>query len=309
MFQGWILFLNEIYSDLIKLEVPIFAILAGLVTAFVTVWLERLKDQKEKLQDRKDMWLDDHWRSLIIDLKDISKIKIIDLCGYNIDNSGFAPYCRIDLYKEYKISPFSHIESGYSELYNLLENIFSDEKRYHDKESKSLNDIYLDITNFMKEVFPHLNKRINSNDNPKGRNISSGEECYDVSSFLSELINSIEGSSVELSEDNINEGYYFVNVKTKEHGSISITSSKEPILDKFKKEIWSKLIKKYEEIVKELQVEREKIINKELCWNKGIEEIIDYYNIGFSIKGKCKNCEKILNEKKIINIRPPEIKK
>ena len=308
MFQGWILFLNEIYSDLIKLEVPIFAILAGLVTAFVTVWLERLKDQKEKLQDRKDMWLDDHWRSLIIDLKDISKIKIIDLCGYNIDNSGFAPYCRIELYKGDYISPFSHIESGYSELYNLLENIFSDEKRYHDKMSKYLNDIYLDITTFMKEVFPHLNKRIGSNDNLKRHNISSGEESYDVSSFLTELINSIEGGSYYLSEVNTNE-IYCVDVKTNEHDPSTIASSKEPILPKFEKEIWSRLMTKYEKIVKELQVEQKKIIDEESQWNNSIQDIIVTYKIGFSIKGKCKDCEKILSEKKIINIRPPEINK
>ena len=53
---------------------------------------------------------------------------------------------------------------------------------------------------------------------------------------------------------------------------------------------------------------QKKIIDRELQWNNSIKEIIDTYSIGFSIKGKCEICEKILNEKNIPNIRPPEIK-
>lgn len=41
---------------------------------------------------------------------------------------------------------------------------------------------------------------------------------------------------------------------------------------------------------------------------KNVKRIIDSYNIGFSIKRKCKTCEKMLNEKNIANIRSPEIK-
>lgn len=336
MFQGWILFLNEIYSDLIKLEVPIFAILAGLVTAFVTVWLERRKDQKEKLQDRKDMWLKDHWKDLAIYLENISEFGLREdkpreepkattlgpaeeyhpgyqelgtaLCGYNLIDGIFRSYCHIDLFKKRHIRSLSHIESGYKELNDLLEGIFSDEKKYYKEMSESLNDIYLDITNCMKKNFPQLKILIDSTKRPRMRNIPSGEEGYKINSFFSELIDKIKNGSYELSEVIINERYC-VEVESKERASSTITSSKESILTKFEKEIWSKLITKYEKTVKELQINQEKIVKKELCWNKGIKKIIDYYNIGFSIKGKCKDCEKILSEKKIINIRPPEINK
>ena len=336
MFQGWILFFSAIFSGLIKESLPIAAILAGPLTAIVVVLLERFMDQREKLQDRKDMWLKDHWKDLAIYLENISEFGLREdnpreepkattrgstkeyypedqelrtaLSGYNIKESGFEPYCNINRFKDYHTISLSHIESGYTGLYNLIEDIFSDEKKYHDERSEYLNDIYLDITTFMKEVFPRLNKRIGSNDNPKRRNISSGEESYDVSSFLSELINSIEGGSSYLSEVNTNE-IYCVDVKTNEHDPSTIASSKEPILPKFEKEIWSRLITKYGKIVKELQVEQKKIIDEESQWNNSIQDIIVTYKIGFSIKGKCKDCEKILSEKKIINIRPPEINK
>ena len=152
MFQGWILFLNEIYSGLIKLEVPIFAILAGLVTAFVTVWLERLKDQKEKLQERKDMWLKDHWKQLAIYLENISEFGLREdkpreepksttleqkkyypgdqelgtaLSGYNMNEIDFEPYCKINDFKDNHTISLSHIESGYKELNALLVGILS----------------------------------------------------------------------------------------------------------------------------------------------------------------------------------------
>ena len=268
MFQGWILFFNAIFSGLIKAIVPIAVILAGPIAAIVTVWLEWRKDLKEKLQDRKDMWLDDHWKYLTIYLEDISEFGLQEyepseepnvqilgteeeyyqrneglgtsLCGYSIKKSGFEPYCKINLFKDYHVISLSHVESGYKKLNDLLESIFSDEKKYYEEMSESLNDIYLDIINCMNKEFPWLNIQSSST----GLNISSGEESYDVTTFLSKLIDTIKNGSSELSEDNINEGYYFVNVKSKEHGSISITSSKKPILDKFKKEIWSKLIKK-----------------------------------------------------------------
>lgn len=334
MFQGLISVFNEIFSDLIKLVNPINAIVTGLFIAFVTVWLEWRKDQKEKLQDRKDMWLDDHWKQLAIYLENLSKFGLLEevpgeevkeltvretefepinqelgtaLSGYNLIDGLFKPYCHIDRFKNWHIISLSHIESGYKELNDLLESIFSDEKKYYKEMSESLNDIYLDITNCMKKNFPQLKILIDSTKRPKMRNIPSGEEGYKINSFFSELIDKIKNGSSELSEVIINERYC-VEVESKERASSTITSSKESILAKFEKEIWSKLITKYEKTVKELQINQEKIVKKESCWNKNIKEIIDSYNNGHSIRGKCKSCEKIINEKNIANIRPPEIK-
>ena len=327
MFQGLISVFSAIFSGLIKASVPIVAILAGLVTAFVTVWLERRKDQKEKLQDRKDMWLKDHWKHLAIYLENISEFGLREdkiseepkaptqgtteeyhpgdqelataLCGYNINESGFEPYCKINLFKDYHIISLSHVESGYKELNDLLVGILSDEGEYFTKISEPLKNMYKDITKLMKDKFPNIIITLSS----------LTVDSYSIYYIFNELVKSLMGDHDELSEVPNSSGNYYVQVVRNEGKPTDIILTKKSILKNFRDDIWLILKDKYKNQIKELQVEQKKIIDEESQWNKSIQGIIVTYKIGFSIKGKCKDCEKILSEKKIINIRPPEINK
>ena len=325
MFQGWISFFNAISSGLIKASVPIVAILAGVVTAFVTVWLERRKDQKEKLQDRKDMWLKDHWRLLSIYLKDISYLGLqkdelreelkaptlvseedfyhrhaglgTALCGYHIKETDLEPYCNIDTFNDNHKIALNHIESGYKELNALLAAILSDESGYFNKISELLKNMYKEITELMKDKFPNIKINLGP----------FADDNYNINNIINELIKSLMGDQDELSEVLEGSGKYYVKVLRKQNKTTDLILTNESILESFKENIWSILKDKYKNQIKELQDEQKKIIVKESQWNERMEKIIDTYSIGFSIKGKCEICEKILNEKNIPNIRPPEI--
>ena len=54
-----------------EIIVIILEAIIGLIVAFITVYLEYRKDKKEKLQDRKDMWLDAHYKELYNDLANL----------------------------------------------------------------------------------------------------------------------------------------------------------------------------------------------------------------------------------------------
>lgn len=326
MFQALIYFLSAILSGIIKVSIPIAAVLAGLITAVVTVWLEKRKDQKEKLQDRKDAWLGDHWKYLAIYLYDISEFGLLAdeprdevnaptlgverfnpsyqnlgtaLSGYNVNEKGFAPYCNIDAFKDNHSVSLSHVGSGYKELKALLDDILSDEKVYFSKMSEILNNIGMDIKEMMQAEFPALT-------------ITNGlfqKNCYRIYDISNELIKCLEGNLVKLSELINDNGDYCLQVEREGQEPSTIIITQQGILQIFKNNIWSKLKGKYKNSIKELQNDQEKLKAKEKCWTQKIKEIINFHSIGFSIGGKCKICEKMINEKNINNIRPPEIKK
>ena len=159
--------------------------------------------------------------------------------------------------------------------------------------------MHKDITKLMKDKFPNIILTLSS----------LTVDSYSIYYIFNELVKSLMGDHDELSEVPNSSGNYYVKVLRKQNKSTDIILTKERILKNFRDDIWLILKDRYKNQIKELQVEREKIIDKESQWNKSIKEIIDTYNIGFSIKGKCKSCEKIINEKNIANIRPPEINK
>ncbi len=52
-------------------------VIVALLSSFITVWLERRKEIKLKLQDRKSLWLNEHWESISISIMNLTAFSIL----------------------------------------------------------------------------------------------------------------------------------------------------------------------------------------------------------------------------------------
>lgn len=297
-------------------------LLVGPITAIITVWLERRKDQKEKLEDRKHLWLDHHWKELNTYFKDISKFNLtLDkpprneivsdftigeynpegqlletaLSHYNINVDNFTITNNIEEFKNSHRISIEHIKSGYKEINRILDEILEEETKYLEELNLVLPELYNSIKRLMDCNFKDLTP-----------SISLGQlNCYSIYKiFLGVVKESLRENSNLISEQNVENNIYFIEIKEDDEPSLTMVETDSIIFQEFKQKVWDLLIEGYKGKIKELQTKQSNIIEKEKDWNKKINTIIDAYRTGFTMRGKCEICEYLINEKLLKNIRP-----
>lgn len=140
-----------------EIIIAISGIAAGIVTALVTVWREHKKDIMERYEERADLYKKEHFRKLedIIKNEIDREKKIIEGSG-NETSKGIEAIktpgvnltynfnkIKIDAGLEFITDGniLSHIESGYKELYAIIEEAKKHEEDYINLLNKTINPI------------------------------------------------------------------------------------------------------------------------------------------------------------------------
>lgn len=293
----------------------IIAIIIGPLVAIFTVYLEYIKDKKEKLQDRKDIWLDTHYKELCEELNNL--IKCITTKNKvthekELETSLVEYECNItsinanmkntinDITKNYD-NAMKHLKRGYKDYYNNIFSIFCREGEYKEQLNETIDEIFKCIKKLMNSKFPSLKP---------GPKPLDGPNDYDINLIYYKLVENIIEGNVKVNASN----YYIVNFLTTYlyfdeplyRITCNIFQNNEQIdavLDDFKY-VWLQLNKKFETKIKNLNTICKELRDNEEDIKSSLQKIINDFKSGHVIWGYCDMCDKIYHEKDIKKLRP-----
>ena len=290
----------------------ITAIIIGPVVAFLTVWLEYYKDNKEKLQDRKDQWLNEHYKQLSIEFQALSRFSPIitidqegrylpslegfqllgtSLVEYEFESNYIKVWIKLELNyaKEIYKNSIAHLQKGYQDVYAKMEKLWESENIYKDSLYIALNDILKRAQELMKINFPNLNPLL-KNGQPNS---------YYIKGIVTTLIGGMIENDEKLEFEQILQQIY-----SKVESDYIIANVDDSFYNKFENNVWKVLNDKFKTQINDLKKKYENLSKDEKEFTNSINNIIDCCNSGHSIKGSCDVCNKIYNEKDIKKLRP-----
>ncbi len=289
----------------------------GVITAFLTAHFEYRKDEKEKLQDRKDMWLNEHYRELSVEFKNLANFNLFivtregkedvpalegyyqilgtKLVEYNFESNN---YIKVEMKltlnnvkKEIYKNSISHLNEGYPDIYTEMEKLWKSENEYKDQLSGTLSNILKRAQELMKIDFPTLS--------PSLEDIEKIFNLYNIKIIITTFIESIVENKVKLEFDQTSGIIYL-----KPHKNDIIAHFNISLYNKFKDNVWKPLNNEFEEKINKLNENYNNLFKSENEFINSIKNIIDDYKSGHAIEGYCTICDKIYHEKDIIKLRP-----
>ena len=293
----------------------IIAIVIGPLVAVFTVYLEYRKDKKEKLQDRKDMWLNEHYKELykefknfidfIISPRTIEDIPLLDgysntlatdLVSYHFKSNSFEIKLKIKLNNADEGGTYkwvlSHLGSGYSSIYNNIKGLYKAENEYKNLLYNTLNELTKRTMELMKHNFP---------DKAPFEDENNDYKVYNLEKLLDTLVYSI----IRNTENNnkfLFDAYRIISPDADMLIEFFQLNSEE--YNKFKDNVWNILNNEFKEKIKTLNGNKERLSGKEEELKGSIKNIIDDYDSGHAIQGYCNICKKIYLETDITKLRP-----
>ena len=309
----------------------IFTSITGPSVAILTVYLEYRKDKKEKLQDRKDMWLDTHFKDMATQLIQLYNLNELPM-EENMQETELKSFLykrrhSIDLH-DFVFSP-DKFETFLIRI-NKFQNILDDSGEYFS--IKSINEIkniyscifnhietgYYNIYKNMKELWSEeLDYKICIEENIRGilnmiketigiqfpelkPSLDYNESySYNIIEIFWELVRNAKDENVHINLIERNQhGLSFEN-----NDSIFVhllTSDAE----KFINEVWVNLKEKSYDSLKNIINYNKRMLSKESKFKKSLLNIIDLYVAGHAIEGYCDVCDKIYHETDITKLRP-----
>lgn len=288
--------------------------------AILTVYLEYRKDKKEKLQDRKDMWLDVHYKELYEELQkfadEIIKQDKTDSTGkletsvieYQYDNTSITATMNNTISKgiiKNNKNSLQHLMHNYKNIYNSIGSLFIAEGKYKYQLNKIINEVFEDIKTLMSEQFHELEPGENSLSTKEGKLI-----YYDIKTIYLNLIKKIIKSSVIIGAHGINEtkpSYLYFNYPSNDIIMVIPLQDKPKTIDivnKFMNSVWNPLNNKYSEKINKLYKTHNNLIKNEEDIKNSLQQIINGFKLGHVIEGYCDVCDKIYHETDITKLRP-----
>lgn len=294
--------------------------ISGLIA--ILIYYRTMKEAyKERLQERKGIWLEKHFQQLSNGLNDLAafnvpqegerKVQVLEgyqkyleteLVSYHSRDAEIVAEMKLkEILSEIKSKNIEHSTSapgivlfhmltGYDEEYNNMLKLLEKANRYAEDLSNLLNSISERLVILMKECLPNLE--------PSWGN-QGGSNVYGIVSTINTLIyNVIKG------DENVEYDELKKEIVLKSAGYEAITFSDRSDYDKFLKRVWRVLINEFKSQIKSLLERRNNLSNIEKEFSDSIKQIISDYDAGYSIKGCCKICKKIRYEKDIKNLRP-----
>ncbi len=292
------------------------AVISGIIAILISllsIKAERKERYKEKLQDRKDTWLDTHYRELSIEFKNLinfNSIKVINvvedapilkgyyqiletsLVAYHFESSCIKIKIELNNMKEIYKNIVSHLEHGYPNVYNKLEELWKAENKYKDSLLDAFDEILKRIVELMKNNFNNIQ--------PSLENIGKNTELYNIKVMFKALIFSIiENSKLDYYPENSGAVVY-----PKLYNDDAIVHLNKKCYEKFKENVWEVLKKEFENKIKSLNDNCNNLSKLESKFRDTINNIIDDYDSGHIIEGYCDVCNKIYHENDITKLRP-----
>jgi len=290
----------------------IIAIVIGPIIAVFTVILEYIKDGKEKLRDRKDLWLREHYDYLSISIQNSannllesdSKIynSVISISFYN----NQSPYLTINN----KVKPLLESDAGshlmaYDE-YNELNTL------------KKIVDNYIEeLMKLFRSISKEIDGRISENSSELKNTIDleqSDYEGYYLQQIVKALIDpALENSTLEIQPYRVPNSKN-VETTTTEYYSVYYDSGamrmgiffskNKSAAEKFMNEVFPAILGKFNSGLLKVQEEYKEIGKEAKTLANKLLHIIELYNSGFSIKGECTNCRQIRNVRHLSDLMP-----
>ena len=285
------------------------AVTSGVIAIYISqkgIKQERKERYVEKLQDRKDMWLNEHYRELSKQFERLSNFKLLDIedkddiqiLGTNLVvykiwpnfinvNMKLKLKCITETYKNVVI----HLQEGYPDLPNKMMELWEAEDKYKDLLSNSSNDMLNRILELMKNHFPLLS--------PSLEDIKTNHNLYNIKKMINTLLLSMLAEVNQLEFDEERDIIYSHLYNNDIIAYFTFTEYNE-----FKSDVWDQVNKEFKKQI-DILIENYYSIGKlEIKFRNSMKNIIDDYDAGHSIKGYCDICEKIYHETDITKLRP-----
>ncbi len=296
----------------------ILSYILGPIVAILTVFLEYRKDKKEKLQDRKDMWLDVHYKDLSNELQNFANVIIKN------DAKDFREkletgvirysYCKntinvimnralADTMKNRKNS-LLHLMHGYKEIHKGIGSLFAAEGKYRYQLNEAIKKIFNCIKTLMGNNFNCLEPGEDATSTKNGK-----LAYYNIYTIYYNLVENIIGNPVTINVRQLDKDPPYLYFNYPSNFIImgitpEIQLKANEACKKFKDSVWNPLNKKYKEKIKDLYNIRNELRKYENEIKSRIQYIINDYNLGRAIEGYCDSCDKIYHETDITKLRP-----
>lgn len=291
------------------------ALISGGIAIYISnhsITKERQERHKEKLQDRKDMWLNEHYKQLSMEFPALSTfsriitvvqegqyvtpLEVIQPLGTRLVKYEFKPnYIKVriklelnDVKKTYK-NITSHLQNGYPDIYAKMEKLWECAKTYKDLLDSVFNGILKRVQELMKINFPDLNQS----------SMNTKPNSYYIKGLITMLITGIFENDEVLEFDSINRLIY-----SKVEGEQIISNVNDSFYNKFKNNVWKILNDEFKRQINDLYEKNENLLKAECKFENSINKIINEYNSGHVIEGYCDICQNIYHEKDIKKLRP-----
>ncbi|WP_298275306.1 hypothetical protein [Ferroplasma sp.] len=301
-------FIGEIIGGVIG------AIISGIIAIYVSrnsIKQERKEIYEEKLQDRKDMWLNEHYQELYIEFKNLENFNLFRamckgkedvpvlerhlnsletiLVRYHFEcNSYFKAEMQLNNVEEIYKNSTSHLMEGYPDVYEKMVELWQAEVKYKDSLSSTLNDILKKAQELIKNNFPDLSL--------SSRPINNSDNSYNIVAMIQGLVIDLVKNTEDLEFDPTRGMVY-----TESDNTAAIAFLSQTKYDKFENNVWKPLNNEFKGKIKTLNENYNKLSKYESKFQDYIKNIISDYDSGHSIKGSCEGCNKIYNEKDIKN--------
>ena len=308
-----------LYGNLIGgiIGVLISGIIAMLISSRA-IKAERKKDDEEKLQDRKSLWLDEHWKKIVSDFEGIINFGAgaRSLEGYDttrlqtklvtVDFFLESINCELKenwegVNRNFKHS-IDHLNTGYNNIYNSLQKLLEGESNYCNKLKETGSKSTKEITTAMRDQ-AKLKPKV-----PSGQSTLKYDE-FDSKLILRYLI-CHSGDKTCVIEKTGNPSSYLANVNCPDC-ALSTQPDHLAIATGLNEKKYNNLIaiiknieSATEMMIKEILDTKSNISQKEDEFITTINNIKKSYDAGHIIEGKCEICKNIYEEKNIIKLRP-----
>jgi hypothetical protein len=292
----------------------IIAIVIGPIIAVFTVILEYIKDGKEKLLDRKDLWLREHYDYLSRTIQDsannllksysmIYNSAIISIpFGYNNQSPNLTVNNEVKPLLESNAGSHLMAYDEHNELNSLTKKV----DNYIEELEKLFHSISKEIDGRISENFPEFKNTIDLE--------QSDYEGYHLQQIVKALIDcALENSTLEIQPsrgaNSKNVGttttaYYSVCYDSSGMRMCMFFSKNRSAAEKFMNEVFPAILGKFKSDLLKVQEEYKEIGKEAKTLANKLLHIIELYNSGFSIKGECTNCRQIRNVRHLSDLMP-----
>ena len=314
-----------------EIVATILSLIIGPIVAILTVSLEYRKNKKEKLLERRDMWLDIHLSDIADQLTYLyyfaepppaaemlqthlkeflwERRNIVDVADSFISKHKFETKLVhiknfqyfLDQSKDpFTITEINKIKNIYAYSLSHIEtgyyNIYKDIMDLWDAELEYKKYIESSIT----VIFDLIKETMSVQFPILKPKLGYGEpSSYNIMEIFYELVRNANGEKVNISLKEENKhGLFFENNASAFVHLFNLDA------EKFINEVWVKLKKESCNRLKNLINYNERILDKESIVQKSILGIIDSYVTGYIIEGYCNACKDIKNENDLKKLRP-----
>jgi hypothetical protein len=302
-----VLFTMGVITGVIYRAYEFVAIIAGPFAAILTVSLEYRKDKDEKLQDRKELWLLKHYSGLYNSIKAI--INNISKVNDMIYNGTI----------KISINEVQNSEVPQMDIANNIEPLCEGGLGMHLSSYafyKDLRELSLQVDNYIRDLKSSYDLIINYVQNTINIKLKyfrpvnyllDDHEVYIIDKIFYAIMYSVlKNNEIKIYPSDTGEEITYFTVAY-QHGSDfkgMFFSKSNKSCEIFMNDIMPELIEHFRDNLLELKEKSDEISAENIKIIAQLRDVLNKYDVGFSIKGECSNCKSIKDVEKLNELMP-----